>query len=198
MPEPANWSARKPDTGVTNMPCWVPSNTSGVQLVSCGRWWDALRLPCEDWGHLPDVCPGAGVIQDRADRVLVWLVPVGSVDAWRPPGAQVLDRGHLLPVPPVEWSTSWWLTWRQPPIGDAITDPDQLRRAMSARPSADVSDVCVQCGCLPTAPAVISGRDADGQPLDLTACQAHVAEGTTALEYPGELASGTRRRGRSW
>ncbi|WP_346132418.1 hypothetical protein [Streptomyces carpaticus] len=169
-----------------------------MRLVPCGRWWDALRLPCEDWGHLPDVLPGAGVIQDRSDRVLVWLVPVGSVTDWRPRGAQVLGRGRLLPVPPAEWSTSWWLTWRTPPVADAVTDPEVLRQALAGLPAASTDVLCVRCGIRPPVPAVISGRDADGQPLDLTACQDHVDEVSVAMEYAGELASGTRRRGRSW
>ncbi|GAA2055722.1 hypothetical protein GCM10009757_32900 [Streptomyces cheonanensis] len=144
----------------------MPLPGEGIRLVPCGRWWDAVQVPRLRWRDLAEEAPGNGVLEDRSDDVLTWLLPVGAAAGWGRGGVRVLGRGYHLPMPPGEWRTGWWLTWRTPPRGTGLTDPAVLRALL-----ADLPVRCDRCHQLAAPAATITGAAPGGGTVTVTTCQ---------------------------
>ncbi|MEO3749493.1 hypothetical protein [Streptomyces sp. B6B3] len=123
MPEPATPS--RPD--------WLPTN--GVRAVPCARWFDAVCVDAFDavpairrMGHR-----SGPAIEDQAEDLVTWLVPVGAADGWRLAGVRVLGRGQEIRVPPPGWRGAiQWLV-EPPAVGDCLTSPLLLHDALRSR-----------------------------------------------------------------
>ncbi len=125
MPEPA-----PPPPAVSE---WLPSPSAGIQTVPCGRWWDGVRVDSYDGiralAHLKD--DSGPIVEDVADRTMMWLVPVGAAAGWRLPCVHILGSGRWVSVPPA--TADGVLVWRvrPPTVGDDLTPPEKLRDALA-------------------------------------------------------------------
>ncbi|MDT0346875.1 hypothetical protein [Streptomyces litchfieldiae] len=174
----------------TRSPEWMPAH--GVELLPCGRWFDAVQLP-EFVGRrvLSRLLDRTGpVVQDQVQDMLTWLVAPGAADGWeeRVPGVAVLGAGRSLAVPPASWrcgptatagSSIRWLT--QPtntasPIPthcSARCGPSSARGCAVAEPLPATRPLipCAACHtCHPEgtrhlclAPPELAGVDLDGR-----------------------------------
>ncbi|MFE0688424.1 hypothetical protein ACFV0Z_09795 [Streptomyces xiamenensis] len=164
---------------------WIPPVGKGIRLVPCGRWWDAVQVPRSRQRDLAGEVPGGGVLEDQSEDVLTWLLPVGTAPAgWGRGGVRVLGRGYHLPVPPGEWRTGWWLTWRTAPRGDGLTDPDALRALL-----AELPERCDRCHRLAAPPATITGPAPGGGTVTVITCQGCADTMTAVLRATASLAA---------
>ncbi|MDT0347707.1 hypothetical protein [Streptomyces litchfieldiae] len=119
-------------TAIEAVPDWLPAG--GVELLPCGRWFDAVRLPCfvgaRVVSRLGDAC--GPVVQDQVAEMLSWLVRPGAAVGWeeRVPGVAVLGEGRSLAVPPASWRCGPSTRWLRPARGGCLTDPYALYGAL--------------------------------------------------------------------
>lgn len=126
MPEPTRSTPPPP-----SLPAWLPAE--GVKPMSCGEDFDAVRLHRDLGEHVLDVLGDrtGPVIISHPDRRLLWLVPPGVLQP-RPPFYDVWGTTCRIdiPAPRPRLGSYVWLTWRIPPSGDCLTDPETLRQAL--------------------------------------------------------------------
>ncbi|MDT0341576.1 hypothetical protein [Streptomyces litchfieldiae] len=113
-------------------PQWMP--VEGVELLPCGRCFDALQLPTFVGARvISRMLDRSGpVIEDQVAETLSWLVKPGAADGWeeRVPGVAVLGAGRSLAVPPASWRCGPSTRWLRPARGDCLTDPGALYDAL--------------------------------------------------------------------
>ncbi|MGW5448681.1 hypothetical protein [Streptomyces asiaticus] len=115
---------------------WTPPNTTIVQLLPAGKWWDAVRAPRALGEHalrLLGDTTGA-VIDDPRDRRLNWLIEPGAAHQWDMSWLPTVDvRGETayIDVPPADCTEGIGVHWRVPLRYDRyLTDPTVLHTAL--------------------------------------------------------------------
>ncbi|MDT0342457.1 hypothetical protein [Streptomyces litchfieldiae] len=113
---------------------WMP--TDGVELLPCGRWWDAVQLPTFVGVRVVSRLGerSGPVVQDQVAEMLSWLVRPGAAVGWeeRVPGVAVLGAGRSLAVPPASWRCGPSMRWLIRPTKTCLTDPGALFGALRA------------------------------------------------------------------
>ncbi|WP_147255694.1 hypothetical protein [Streptomyces sp. PT12] len=112
-------------------PEWIPSGMNGPLALPCGRWWDAVQVPCLEsisafvlLGRI--VGP---VVDDQREGLHWWLIPPGTASGWNLPHVEVLGDSRELLVPPANARPGALLWWASPP-GGRLTDPGFLHAAL--------------------------------------------------------------------
>jgi hypothetical protein len=122
--------APPPDTA---LPEWLPPDDVAQRSTRCGDAFDAVRVP-EHVGAvaLERLAGRSGpVIAGRHDGVLYWLIKPGSGDDWELPSVKVYGESCYLSIPSAAVHSPRAVHWLTPPQGDCLTDPDELRTALT-------------------------------------------------------------------
>ncbi len=125
-------ASQHPDSG--NLPAWMPTNGSGVKILSCGTDFDAVRVPGHIGAYALELLAGRSgpVIEAVKDGVLYWLVQAGRASDWRLRSVVVYRGACYVAVPAADWDGGRGLRWLVGPAGDCLTDPEALHDALAA------------------------------------------------------------------
>jgi hypothetical protein len=123
---------------VSAMTKWAPPSGLDAELVSAGRWWDAVRVPVYLGERVLDLlndASGAVIRDPYGPAYLYWLVRPGAADGWTLPevaGVRVLGAASYVVVPPRDPVRPDGLGWAVPfRPGRYLTDAVRLHAALA-------------------------------------------------------------------
>jgi hypothetical protein len=114
---------------------WTPPTSGRLELVQCGEWWDAVKVPAYigkgALGRLGD--ESGAVIEDPLGRSLYWLVEPGRADTWELHRVEPLGAASYVAVPPAGRTEGPGVRWIVPlaPLR-YLTAPEALYAALAA------------------------------------------------------------------
>ncbi|MGP3969906.1 hypothetical protein ACTWQH_19800 [Streptomyces sp. 6N223] len=108
-----------------------------MRSTRCGEAFDAVRVAQWIGAYALELLAGRsrGVIADRRDGVLYWLIPPGSAVDWELP-VTVYGSACYVPVPSLVPRGARGVQWLVPLEGDGLTDPAELHDALAAAVAA--------------------------------------------------------------
>ncbi|WP_405987229.1 DUF6415 family natural product biosynthesis protein [Streptomyces sp. NBC_00872] len=117
---------------------WTPPAGTTIEMVSVGRYWDAVRVRSYIGERVIERlgADSGAVIEDWHGQVLYWLIPLGAADTWNLPLSAVvpLSVATFLSVPPVSYTgEEKRLRWIVPLTTTCyLTDPELLHDVLTA------------------------------------------------------------------
>ncbi|WP_147255648.1 hypothetical protein [Streptomyces sp. PT12] len=165
-------------------PEWLPAAADEIRRVPCGRWFDAVRVPCVvSIGAFARLGGAVGpVVGDQRAGQHWWLVPSGEAVGWSLPEVDVAATGRTLLVPAANAPATAALWWASPPQGP-LTDPPLLRAALNdelaghralTRPYRSVEcGIGQHPGCRHGTPQSTAHPDVYGVRVEPCACPCH-------------------------
>jgi hypothetical protein len=114
-------------TSAPDLPAWLPPDDIGVRSTRCGEAFDGVRVAQWIGAYALELLAGRsrGVIADRRDGVLYWLIPAASAGGWELP-VTVYGSACYVPVPSLAPRGARGVHWLLPP---GRRGPDRPRRA---------------------------------------------------------------------